>query len=145
MKTFLRTLAANVAGLLVLFVLLVAVELFSSVVHPLPKNFGGTKEEMCLHVARYPQWVLASVVPLWAFAAFAGAWTARRIGNPFSAALVSLLTFAALVANIAMLPYPLWFKAATLIVIPCALLVGSQPWPRQEEGASATALQSTAD
>ena len=60
------------------FLLLVGVELFSAVVHPVPPNFGGTKEEMCQHVARYPQWVLAVVVPLWALTAFLGAWTARK-------------------------------------------------------------------
>jgi hypothetical protein len=81
MKAVLRTLAAVFAGLLVLFILVVAVELFSAVVHPLPEDFGGTKEEMCRHVERYPQWVLAVVVPAWAVAAFASTWTARRIGN----------------------------------------------------------------
>src|SRR5438045_1803118 len=59
MKAVLRTLAAVFAGLLVLFILVVAVELFSAVVHPLPEDFGGTTEEMCRHVERYPQWVLA--------------------------------------------------------------------------------------
>src|SRR5687768_1893240 len=81
MKTALRALAGVLAGLLVSFILVVAVELISDVVHPLPKDFGGTKEEMCQHVERYPQWVLAMVVPLWAAAAFAGTWTAQKVGN----------------------------------------------------------------
>ena len=33
--------------------LVIAVEAYSSVVHPLPVDFKGTSEEMCLHVARY--------------------------------------------------------------------------------------------
>ena len=72
MKSALRNLAAVCLGMILAFLLLVGVELFSAVVHPLPADFGGTQEEMCRHVARYPQWVLAVVVPLWAVTAFAG-------------------------------------------------------------------------
>jgi hypothetical protein len=81
MKAVIRTLAAVLAGLLVLFILVGAVELFSAVVHPLPEDFGGTTEEMCQHVERYPLWVLAVVVPAWAVAAFVSTWTARRLGT----------------------------------------------------------------
>jgi hypothetical protein len=126
MKAVLRTLAAVLAGLLVLFILVVAVELFSAVVHPLPEDFGGTTEEMCQHVERFPQWVLAVVVPAWAVAAFASTWTARRIGNLFSSAIIGLLLLAALVFNISMLPYPTWFKIANLLVIPTAIFAGSR-------------------
>lgn len=126
MKAFLRTLAAVIAGLLVLFVLVVAVELFSAVIHPLPEDFAGTTEEMCQHVERYPQWVLAVVVPAWAVAAFVSTWTARRIGNVYSSAIVGLLLLAALVFNISMLPYPTWFKIANLLVIPTAIFAGSR-------------------
>lgn len=50
---------------------------FSAVVHPLPEDFGGTMEEMCRHVEKYPQWVLAVVVPMWAVAALVGTWMAE--------------------------------------------------------------------
>lgn len=126
MKAVLRTLAAILVGLLVLFILVVTVELFSAVVHPLPKDFGGTKAEMCRHVERYPQWVLAVVVPAWAVAAFASTWTSRRIGNLSSSAIVGLLVLAALGLNISMLPYPAWFKVANLLVIPIAVFAGSR-------------------
>lgn len=124
MKAVLRTLAATLAGLLVLFILVIAVELFSAVVHPLPEDFGGTTEEMCQHVERYPHWVLAVVVPAWAIAAFVSIWTARRIGNLYAFVIVGLLLLAALVFNISMLPYPTWFKIANLLVIPAAILAG---------------------
>ena len=41
-KASLRTFARTVIGLFVAFVLIVGVEDFSAVVHPLPKDFGGT-------------------------------------------------------------------------------------------------------
>lgn len=126
MKTFLRTVAAILAGTFVLFALVVAVELFSAVVHPLPEGSVATKEDICRHVERYPAWVLAVVVPAWAAAAFAGTWTARRIGNLCAAAVVGLLLLAAVACNISMLPYPTWFKVATLIAIPIAVLAGSR-------------------
>jgi hypothetical protein len=124
MHAALRTLAAIVAGMFVAFVLVVALELFSSVVHPLPDGFAGTNEEMCLHVSRYPNWVLALVVPAWGVAAFVGTWTAQRIGNLCSFAIVAALLVAALVFNVSMLPYPMWFKIVNLLVIPGAIVLG---------------------
>jgi hypothetical protein len=124
MKTALRALAAVFAGLLLSFILVVAVELISDVVHPYPEGFSGTPDEMDRHVRRYPQWVLAVVVPLWAGAAFAGTWIAQGIGNRYSSATVGLLLLAALAFNISMLPYPTWFKIVNLLVIPIALVAG---------------------
>lgn len=129
-----------VAGVFVAFLLVVAVELFSNVVHPFPEDFGGTPEEVCRHVERYPPWVLALVVPAWAFAAFAGSWTAKRIGNVYSFAIVSLLLLAALVLNISMLPYPLWFKVASLLATAAAILAAGRSLTR---GKTAGLLEST--
>jgi hypothetical protein len=121
-----RILAAIIAGMLVALILLVAVELFSAVVHPVPPDFGGTMEEMCEHVARYPHWVLALVVPAWGVAAFVSTWTAERIGGRGSALLIGLLLLAAAVFNLSMLPYPIWFKIVNLLVIPTAIVLGSK-------------------
>lgn len=112
--------------MLVLFALVVAVELFSAVVYPFPADFGGTEEEICRHVEKYPTWVLAVVVPAWAFAALAGTWTARRIGGLYPASIVGLLLLAGLVCNVSMLPYPMWFKIASLMAIPAAAFAGSR-------------------
>lgn len=122
MSTAFRTLAAIVVGLLVVLVLVIAVEAFSAVVHPLPEDFGGTPEELCRHVERYPPWVLAVVVPAWAVTALVGTWTARRIGNLASFTVVGVLLLAALVLNLAQLPYPPWFKIANLLAIPAAIV-----------------------
>jgi hypothetical protein len=125
-KSALRNLAAVCVGMVVAFLLLVGVELFSAVVHPLRQNFGGTQDEMCQHVANYPQWVLGVVVPLWALTAFVGPKLARWIGGLYAALFVGLLLFAGLVFNLSMLPYPLWFKVADLIAIPIAIFAGSR-------------------
>lgn len=141
MKTALRTLAAVAAGLLAAFVLVVAVEGFSAVVHPMPDGFGGTPEEICRHVERYPAWVLAVVVPAWGLTAFVGAWIARRIGNWYSYAIVGLLLLAAVALNISMLPYPIWFKLANLLVVPIAIFLGGRPWPSKNDGLPSNSME----
>jgi hypothetical protein len=125
-KIVLRTLVGTLLGMSAAFVLIVGVEGFSAVVHPTPEDFKGTMEEMCLHVERYPQWVLAAVVPMWAVAALVGTWAAQKIGNVYAAGIVGVLLLAALVLNISMLPYPIWFKVVILLVIPVALVAGGR-------------------
>jgi hypothetical protein len=126
MTSALRTIGAIVAAIAVVLVLLIAVELFSSVVHPFPPDFKGTEEEICTHVARYPHWVLAAAVPMWGFTAFLGTWLAGRLGNRGSALFLALLLVAALAFNLSMLPYPLWFKIVQPIAILIAVIYGYQ-------------------
>ena len=70
--------------------------------------------------------MLAVVVPMWAVAALVSTWIALRIGNVYSFAIVGLLLVSALVLNLSMLPYPIWFKVANLLVIPAAIFAGSR-------------------
>lgn len=134
MRTVLRAVAGVACGLLLAFVLVIAVEGFGAVVHPLPKDFDGTTEQMSRHIERYPAWVLAAVVPMWAVTTLGGAWVARKVGGFYAAAFVGLLLLAGLVFNVTKLPYPAWFKAATLIVIPTATILGvGRPAPRKDK------------
>ncbi|MEW4529201.1 hypothetical protein [Maioricimonas sp. JC845] len=134
MVTALRIVGGVVAAIVVALVLLIAVEMFSAVVHPTPEDFDGSKEQMCLHVARYPQWVLAVVVPMWGATAFVSAWTAHRIGGRGAAIFIAVLLVAAVVFNVSMLPYVMWFK---LVMVP--VVVGTAAWacvrsPGRSEG-----------
>ncbi|TWT29411.1 hypothetical protein [Blastopirellula retiformator] len=122
MKNILRTIAGIFVGLLVLFVLIIAVEAFSAVVHPFPPGFEGTQDEICAHVERYPGWVLAAVVPMWGATAFAAVWVAGKLGQFYAATFVGFLLNLALISNLAMLPYPLWFKGACLLLLPLATI-----------------------
>lgn len=131
----LRILAGTFVGLAVAFVLIVAVEGFGAVVHPLPKDFGGTMEELCRHVARYPPWVLAAVVPMWAVTALLGTWIARRIGSLYAAGIVGLLLLSALVFNLSELPYPIWFKVVNLLVVPASIVAGIRSSGRRKTAA----------
>jgi hypothetical protein len=124
MATVFRSIGGIVAGMLVAFLLVIGVEFFSSIVHPIPADFDGSMEQMCEHIVRYPNWVLAVCGAAWGGTALAGTWIAGRLGNRGSALVVALLLLAGVAFNIAMLPYPAWFKAAVLIVIPAAALAG---------------------
>jgi len=126
MAKILRSLAAIIAGMIVALVFVVAVELVSAVVHPVPPDFQGTQEEMCRHVERIPPWVLALVVPAWAGTAFAATWVSGRIGNRTCALCIGLLLTAAVVFNVSMLPYPMWFKILVVVAIPAASWFGSR-------------------
>jgi len=124
MLTALRTFLAVVAGLALAFVLLVAVELFSAVVHPFPSGFQGTMDEMCQHVARYPHWVLGIVVLMWSALTFASVWVATRIAHRGAGITVTVILGLAIVFNIAMLPYTLWFKIVMLACFALSCYLG---------------------
>jgi hypothetical protein len=124
MATVFRGLCSIVAGVLLAFVQIIAVEYVSTLAHPFPADFNHTTEEMCKHVARYPDWVLALVVPAWGGTTFVSTWVTKTIGNRGCGTFIGLLMLAAVCFNIAMLPYPIWFKVANLIAIPAAIYFG---------------------
>jgi MFS family permease len=114
MKSAGRILLGIVAGMGMALALVVAVEWFSSVVHPFPANFNGNIPE---HVRHYPDWVLGAVVLAWGATIAVATWVASGI-------VVSLLLAWALISNLTMLPYTMWFKVAMLCAFPVACLLG---------------------
>jgi hypothetical protein len=116
-----RTLLAVLLGMALALVLVIAVEMFGAVVHPFPADFNGNIPD---HVRRYPHWILAVVVLLWGATAAAATWVASRVGNRLAGTVVALLLAWALIFNLAMLPYTLWFKVVMFSVFPIACLLG---------------------
>lgn len=117
MSTTLRFVAAVVAGILASLLLVIGVELIGAVAHPTPEGFVGTAEEMNMHVAGIPHWVLAVSVVGWGVTAFVGTWIANRIGGRGAAMVIALLLLVAAAFNVISLPYPTWFKAGAVPVI----------------------------
>jgi hypothetical protein len=116
-----RVLFATVAGMALALALVVAVELFSSVVHPFPANFDG---DIPAHVRRYPHWVLGVVVLAYGATSTAATWVASRIGGMLAGIVVALLLAWALIFNLTVLPYAMWFKVAMFSAFPIACLLG---------------------
>ncbi|TWT77407.1 hypothetical protein Pla123a_20680 [Posidoniimonas polymericola] len=136
MRTVLRFVAAVVLGLALSLIGVIAVEFYSSIVHPFPPGIQQMEdpekqmEAMCVHVANYPGWVLASVVPMWLGTVCLGVYAARRIQGVAAALTVAAPLFLALGLNLSMLPYPWWFTAAMLVGFPIAVwlvFTASQP------------------
>ena len=136
MKNVLRIVLAVVAGMALAFVLVVAVELFSAVVHPFPPgldpNAPGSIPE---HVRRYPGWILSVCGLMWGATAAAATWVASRIGGRPAGAVVTLLLAAALAFNLSMLPYVMWFKIAMPATLFVACLTGIRTGTRRRAGA----------
>lgn len=124
MIAWLRYPGAVVAGFFVTGLLAAGVELLGMIIHPFPEDFGGTPEEVVRHVEVYPAWGLAVAVVLWGVAAFAGAWTAGRLGGRWCVLLLGLLLLAAVILNISMLPYPVWFMVASVLLVLAATALG---------------------
>lgn len=135
MKSAGQALLGVVAGLALAFVLVVAVEFFSSLVHPFPPGFDGNIPE---HVKRYSQWVLGAVVLMWGAAAAAAAWVASRVGGQLAGILVALLLAWALIFNLSMLPYAAWFKIAMPAAFSVACLLGIRHGRRVPSAAAGT-------
>ena len=125
MKSAVRTLLAVVAGMALAFALVVAVEMFSAVVHPFPAGLDPTVPgNIPEHVRRYPGWILGVVVLMWGATAAAATWLASRIGGRLAGAVVTLLLASALAFNLSMLPYVMWFKIAMPATFFVACLLG---------------------
>ena len=125
----LRVALAIIAGIAVALAMLAAVEGFGVWAHPFPTGFGGTHDEICAHVTRYPAWVLAAVVPMWAAASFVCTWVAGRFASARIAATVMAALFAtALGVNLGMLPYPAWFRLTAFPAIVLSAFLATLPF-----------------
>ena len=121
MRSALTTLLAVVSGLALALALVVGVELFSALVHPMPADL---EENIPEHVRRYPNWVLGVVVLAWGATSTAATWVASRLGGRLAGTVVALLLAWAIIFNVSQLPYTMWFKIVMIGVFPIACLVG---------------------
>ena len=124
MKTAIRTFVAVIAALTLALILLAGVELFVEAVYPLPQGAAATYDEICKHVAAYPTWILVVVIPMWSGIVFGCTFLAKRIGNQTACIVVAAILGVALMANVIMLPYELWFKVVALSTVPEAGFLG---------------------
>lgn len=126
-----RNIGAGILGLVAGFVFVIGTEAFSEMVYPFPPVDDPKDFEKCMiaHVARYPAWVLACVVPLWSLAIFSTVWTATRLAtnrNPFIGIVVGGLLYVAAICNLTMLPYLMWFKVSIVLALPLSGFLGSR-------------------
>ncbi len=127
-RMVLRSVGAIVAGLVVTAAIVVGVEIISAIFHPFPPGVDQSDLEVCkAQVARYPTWLLACAAAGWCAASFAGSWLATRVGtgrHPAHGGIVWGALQAMAAANMAMLPYAMWFPILIEVGLPLAALLG---------------------
>jgi len=125
-----RSAASIVVSLMFAMAMIVTVEGIGAIVHPFPPEVDTNDiEAVKAHVARCPAWFLGVVVVLWGFTTFASAWIATRLGagrHPAHGIVVGLMLLLAVVMNMLMLPYPVWFEVANLVTFSLAIYWGTK-------------------
>jgi hypothetical protein len=129
-----RTILGILAGLVVAWLAMTICEFASLLLHRPPAGLDlRDPQALAAHIAAAPLSAMLVVVVGWALAAFVGAWVAARIARHRRAAalVIGLLVLAGVIANIAMIPHPLWMTVAGLALpLPLAWLAARIASPR---------------
>ena len=125
----LRTILGVLAGVVVMFVVITAIEALGHVVYPPPAGLDpmnpAHEAAFAKFVSTLPFAAKAMLAVAWTVGAFAGGFVAARIArHPRGAAvLVALMVMSGVVAMVIRVPHPSWLAAAGLLLpIPAALL-----------------------
>ena len=124
MTSRLRFIVAVVSGAVVAFGVTAGVETIGHTVYPVPPGLDfKNSEALADYVRQLPIGALMFVLAASAIATFLGALLAARIARANgarAARVVGLMVLAASLTNFFRIPHPIWFMAATVIVIPLA-------------------------
>jgi hypothetical protein len=123
-----RNILAVVAGFILANLVIVGVEMVSSLIYRPPPGFNPRDPEAMRELmAVMPAGAWLMVALAWFLGTAVGAAVAVRIGRQAPAALavvIGSLLLAAGVANMLMLPHPGWFVPAGLAMFPLGAYVG---------------------
>ncbi|HEX8224110.1 MAG TPA: hypothetical protein VF605_09865 [Allosphingosinicella sp.] len=110
-----------VAGIVVAFLCVFAVEWVGHSLYPPPAGLDATNPaDQARLMEAMPAAAKAIVLGAWFVAALAGAWTANRIaGRSLAGWIVALLVVATGIATMVMIPHPAWMWAGG-IALPLA-------------------------
>ena len=136
MRSALRSIAAVVAGFIAASIVMMIIEAINGrVLYPeLGKAADGVTDRETIRalLATAPVGAFLVVIAGWILGGVAGGWAAARLAARATAGhglvLGALLTLAG-VANNLMLPPPLWFWTASLVVLMPAAYVGARLAP----------------
>lgn len=131
-----RTILGIFAGVVLAFAVMMALEMVSFAVFPPPAGLDpADPEDLKRIVAATPMTAKAWVVSGWFAAAAAGGWLARRLSRKeWAGWVIAGLILIGGVANIMMIPHPLWMQIAAV----AAPLLGGWIVTRLPVGGSAT-------
>jgi hypothetical protein len=126
--TILRRIGAVIVGMIVAFLLVAGAEGIAHKIYPPPP--GTNMQDMAqvkAFVATLPLSVLLIVLTGWLIATFAATWLAARIaGTPIPGYIVGALLLCAGIANAFIIPQPVWFSVASIVIYVAATWVGAR-------------------
>ncbi len=124
MHPMIRSALVLLAGVIAAVLVVVLMDRVVASIYPLPAGIDlNNPESMRQAVAALPVAALLLLVVGWALAAGAGSYLAARLATYAPAThglIVALFVLVATVANLAMIPHPVWLWPATIILIPAA-------------------------
>ncbi len=133
----LRMIAAVLTGLVTGGIVIALVEGVSSTLYPIPESLDVTdRDALAVYTMNMPIGAYISVLTAWFLGAFSGGAIAVLIGKRSSVAIIvgSILTLGG-IANMYMLPHPVWFMiVGTLVYIPAAMIGGKFVMRRVKSG-----------
>jgi len=116
-----RNVAAAITGIVTAFVLIMLIEKLGHIIYPPPPDIDfSDPDAMRPYIATLPFLALLFPMIAWVVATFAGTVLACKIGtaNPLAfAAVVGGLVLAGTIANLIVIPHPVWFSAVSLAAI----------------------------
>lgn len=123
-----RRILGLLAGIVVTAVLVGVVESLGHLVYPPPEGLDLTNpESLKAYMSAVPIGAMLSVLVAWAVGTMAGAGLAGVIARDKECLLGTILGALFLIGaivNMAMIPHPLWFWIAGILVFPLAAFVG---------------------
>jgi len=133
-----RMLLGIVAGIVVAFLCVFAVEWIGHGLYPPPAGLDvGNPAGQARLMDAMPTAAKAMVLLAWFAGALAGAWTANRIaGRGLAGWVVALLVIAAGIATMLMIPHPAWMWAGGIALPLLAAWIADRMSARRPAGAA---------
>lgn len=129
MSPAVRGVVAVILGCLLAFAITFVIEGINSQVHPLPPGTDlADPASVKAAMAAMPAAALGVVLAGWFVSVLAGAWLAAHLAKPagWPPLTVGVLLFAAAVANMLMIPHPVWFWVIAVAIYPVATWLGAR-------------------
>jgi hypothetical protein len=132
--TILRRVGAVIVGLAVAFLLVAGAEGIAHKIYPPPPGTNmQDMEQVKAFVATLPLSVMLIVLTGWLIATFVSTWLAARIaGTPIPGYIVGALLLCAGIANAFIIPQPVWFSIASIVIYIGATWVGARAGARTQ-------------
>ena len=131
----LRKLFGGLAGIIAAFAVITLVQMIGHQVIPPPSGMNPADPDSIREaMASLPIGAFLFVLLSYFLGAFTGSFVATWLGGVrvrSSATVVGGLVFAATVANLVMIPHPIWFSVVALAGIPVAAFFGARLAPRR--------------